>query len=317
VSKRSEEYVNELTRCPDGFRINCAHKAILGVLSECHSPVRKTIWPSIKYIAEHACVSLSTAKAKMKQLEQHLVIERVRPESQGRGQFTEYVFLEIDAPERLRQKMLTLGLGDGFDEEEKGVSITPLSEGPEEGERGQEGVNLDPQKGSGRGQEGVKTAIRNKEEPGTGNRFEPGMDSINSLGTISDLPEGLDASSYASAVMDQLGMVRDRRYFGAEHSVMVSAIEILAREEQLSPRAAALAIYERGHADALNGAVINRFWLQDKKFKQPQKSGVTSINSIPRDRAHPPRSWQTRMGTDERDSCWIQSRSLDAVLGRG
>lgn len=281
MSKRSEEYVNELTRCPDGWRINCAHKAILGVLSECHSPVRKTIWPSMEYIAEHACVSIDTAKRKMKELEDHLVIERVRPERQGRGQMTEYVFLEIDAPDLLRQKLHTLGLGDGFDEPGEGGQDAPLINDGEKPERGAEGVQTDPEKGCRRGAEGVQGARHYKEEPGTGNRFEPGM-TIDSLAAISDIPDGLDASSYASAVMDQLGMVRDRRFFGAEHSVMVSAIEICAREENLSHRDAALAIYERGHADQLNGATVNRFWLQDKKWKQPAKSGVTSITSIPR-----------------------------------
>jgi hypothetical protein len=271
LSKRSEEYVNELTRCPDGFRINCAHKAILGVLSECHSPVKKTIWPSMEYIAEHSCVPIATAKRKMQELEDHLVIERIRPDRQGRGQFNEYVFLEIDAPERLKEKLKAANLGDGFETAEelpvKGAHSEPLNGDASEGERGSEGA----QKGLRRGSEGAQNAIANKEEPGTGNR-EPGNVPQTSLDSDSRLPDGLGASSYAMAVMDSLAMVRDTRYPGREHSIVVNAIETLAREERLSHRDAAEAIVDRGKADRLNGSPINCFWFSDQKFLQPKKS---------------------------------------------
>jgi hypothetical protein len=271
VSKRSEEYVNELTRCPDGFRINCAHKAILGVLSECHSPVKKTIYPSMEYIAEHSCIPLATAKRKMQELEDHLVLERIRPVRQGRGQLTEYVFLEIDDPMRLQQKLKDLGLGDGYEtpesEPKKGAQGEPLSNASSEDERGSEGA----QKGLKRGSEGAQIGNRYKEEPGTGNR-EPGNVPQTSLDSDSRLPDGLGASSYAMAVMDSLAMVRDTRYPGREHSIVVNAIETLAREERLSHRDAAEAIVDRGKADRLNGSPINCFWFSDQKFLQPKKS---------------------------------------------
>jgi hypothetical protein len=269
LSKRSEEYVNELTRCPDGFRINCAHKAILGVLSECHSPVKKTIWPSMEYIAEHSCVPIATAKRKMQELEDHLVIERIRPDRQGRGQFNEYVFLEIDAPERLKEKLKAANLGDGFETAEelpvKGAHSEPLNGDASEGERGSEGA----QKGLRRGSEGAQNAIANKEEPGTGNR-EPGKEPPTAAG--GDLPEGLDASSYAAAVMDRMGWIYDPRFHGGEHAMMTRAIAVCAAEEKTSLRDAAQAIYERGKADMLNGITVNRFWLSDRKFLQPKKS---------------------------------------------
>lgn len=187
MSLRAVSYVLEMTHAPDGYQLNSTDGMVLTVLADCHHPERDTVWPSISTIREKSkCKSDTTVKETIRRLEEHLIIERIRPDNQGRGQSNSYIFLDLDAPTRLRWKMVAAGV---IDDEPKGGEIRPLSQGElitEEGrlkagleplQDGQKGAGrgrISAKKGAGRGSEGGKIDHRYKEEPRTGNRIESG-----------------------------------------------------------------------------------------------------------------------------------------------
>lgn len=112
MSFQASSYVLELTQSPDGYRLNSTDKSVLHVLANNHNPVKRKAYPGVAYIASRACCSERSARDVLTRMEEHLVIERVRPDSYGRGRVTDYIFLELDSPERLKEKLAARQNGD-------------------------------------------------------------------------------------------------------------------------------------------------------------------------------------------------------------
>lgn len=105
MSWQATAWVKELDACPDGARLSRGQKLLLFVLADYHNTLVKQAWPSVLTLASASLLSVSQAKRDLKYLEEHLVIERCRPQKYGRGYLTAYRFLEFDASELLAERL--------------------------------------------------------------------------------------------------------------------------------------------------------------------------------------------------------------------
>jgi len=153
MSAEATAYVLQLRSCPDGAELSCAHKCILFCLADHHNRSTRECMPSHDLLAAESLLSLDTVKRSMAYLERHAVLKRIRPSSQGRGQFTRWVFLSIDAPAELSHTLKQLA---------EGVQGAPLFTPPTQQQKGCNGHTK-------RGAEGMQRPHRNKEEPRTKN----------------------------------------------------------------------------------------------------------------------------------------------------
>jgi hypothetical protein len=179
MSVEAVAYVLELESCPDGAELSRGQKLLLFCLADHHSRHTRNAFPSVPLLAKESLSSLSSTKRDLNYLEKHCVIEQRKPEHQGRGKLSSYVFLFLDDQDRLRAKLAQLS---------KGVQGEPLFCPPK---RGPEGVQGEHERGS----KGVQGAPRNKEESGTKTFnhepcVQPGQISTD-CPTWKALPEGL------------------------------------------------------------------------------------------------------------------------------
>src|SRR5271157_2927305 len=149
MSAEATAYVTALRECPDGAELTCTQKCVLYCLADHHNRSTRRCDPSQRLMAEESLVSYDTVQRAVAYLDAHGVIERRKPTNQGRGKHCSYVFLALDAPDRLRAKLSQL---------EKGVHSAPLFS---QLERAAEG----PQPAPERAAEGPQRPQRNKEEP--------------------------------------------------------------------------------------------------------------------------------------------------------
>src|SRR5271157_689031 len=111
MSSEAAGYVTALTECPDGADLDCAQKAVLWCLADHHNRSTRVCEPGLPRIQRESRVKPSRLKGCLTYLETHCVIERIKPIKQGRGEFTRYVFLFLDAPDRLALKLEQLRKG--------------------------------------------------------------------------------------------------------------------------------------------------------------------------------------------------------------
>ncbi len=156
MSAEATAYVTALRKCPDGAELTCTQKCVLYCLADHHNRSTRRCYPSQRLIAEESLVSYDTVQRAVAYLDTHCVIERRKPANQGRGQKCSYVFLALDAPERLKSKLSQL---------EKGVHSASLFAYLERDAKG-------PQTAPERGAEGPQRPQRNKEEPRTKSNHE-------------------------------------------------------------------------------------------------------------------------------------------------
>lgn len=160
MSLAAMNYVMELREFPDGVPLDTTDKAVAFVLAHHHNPSTRVTYPNRDTIAAAACCSVPTVKRALRSFERHLFVRRIRPENQGRGQFTLYRFLALDEPELLARLLSGERVSD-----REGGQIDPLFS---VAERGSEGGHLDPKRGS----EGGHPRSRNKERTGTKTNYE-------------------------------------------------------------------------------------------------------------------------------------------------
>ena len=116
MSWHATAWVKDLQVCPDGTRLSRGQKLLLFVLADYHNTSLKQAWPSVLTLAAEAMLSASQTKRDLRYLEEHLVIERCRPKSHGKGHLNAYRFLALDAPDELSRLL------------EKGVTMNPFLE---------------------------------------------------------------------------------------------------------------------------------------------------------------------------------------------
>jgi hypothetical protein len=151
VSWEANNYVNQLTECPDGAELTRGQKCLLLVLSNFHNPEVRAAWPSVETLARLSLASVDTTRRDLAYLSDHCVIAQRKPERQGRGKLCSYSFLMIDDPERLKAQLQEVA---------KGLQNASLFCPPE---RVAEGSQTAPERVA----EGSHPAPRNKEETGT------------------------------------------------------------------------------------------------------------------------------------------------------
>jgi hypothetical protein len=144
MSWHATAWVKDLQQCPDGARLSRGQKLLLFVLADYHNTTVKQAWPSVHTIACESLLSMSQTRRDLLYLEEHFVIERCRPRVYGRGISTAYIFLALDAPERLEQRLQKGVHGEplfkGEPPEQKGVQSSP--------QNNSKGCHLGPEKGS-------------------------------------------------------------------------------------------------------------------------------------------------------------------------
>lgn len=91
MSHEASAYVKKLTR----DKVTRRQKLLLMVLADYHNTARQAAYPSLKLLAEESLMDVRECRRVLNELE-HL-IQRVP--GQGRGDFTEYRFLALDAKE--------------------------------------------------------------------------------------------------------------------------------------------------------------------------------------------------------------------------
>jgi len=184
MSWQAMEYVKKLKACEDGAELTPEQKCLLYTLADYHQGDSRAAWRKRDELAGEALISVATMKRYLVYLEEHCVIERRFPEKQGRGDFCRYVFLRLDDPERLRER-----LGD----KQKGLSGEPLF-------KAQKGLNSEPlscaegvQKGfkieGKRGSEGAQNRERNKEATTTESKHQPQPTAGVTKSALDSLPE--------------------------------------------------------------------------------------------------------------------------------
>ena len=146
LSFRALNYVTELRMCEDGAPLDARQKLLLMMLAHYHNSEVNASWPSVPRLAVESLCDEGTARRHLKYLEKHNVLMRLKPETQGRGQLTRYVFLAIDRPTELARLLNGKGVQDA----------TLFSAG----KRVAEGVQTEPERVA----EGVQNGIRYKEE---------------------------------------------------------------------------------------------------------------------------------------------------------
>jgi Helix-turn-helix domain len=128
LSHEASAYVKKLMR----DQVTRRQKLLLMVLADYHNPARQAAYPSLKLLAEESLMDVRECRRVLNELA-HL-IERVP--GQGRGDFTEYRFLELD---------------------KKGGHIAPFNPGGKGGQKeGQKGGQKEGQ---------TANAIRKEPEP--------------------------------------------------------------------------------------------------------------------------------------------------------
>lgn len=157
MSAEATAYVTALRECPDGAELTCTQKCVLYCLADHHNRSTRRCYPGRDLLVAESLTSKDTVQRAVDYLERHLVIECQYPSNQGRGKCCGYVFLFLDAPRRLAQKLKQV---------EKGEHSAPLFCPPERGAEGEHPA-------AERGAEGEQTAHRNKEEPRTNYNQEP------------------------------------------------------------------------------------------------------------------------------------------------
>jgi hypothetical protein len=114
VSIRAVSYVRDLKACEDGAELLAAQKLMLMVLADSHSIETLDAFPGIPRLAEDSLIHVSTAQRYLAYLEKHCTLAILKPERQGAGQFTRFVFLGLDFPEELARRREQVVKGSQF-----------------------------------------------------------------------------------------------------------------------------------------------------------------------------------------------------------
>jgi hypothetical protein len=121
MSHRATLYVKDLRLCPNGETISQLEKLVAYALADYHQDkLNARTFPSVASLAAESMMDERACRRHLANLERKGVIERVRPETQGRGSLTFYLFCELDRIE-------------------KGGQCVPLLLNRKEGKRGTEG----------------------------------------------------------------------------------------------------------------------------------------------------------------------------------
>jgi hypothetical protein len=92
-------YAKSLTSAPNGERLNQREKLLLMILADSHNTDRGCAWPSVATLAHECLMDERLTRRTIASLESKMILERVHPENQGRGNITEYRFLGLEEKE--------------------------------------------------------------------------------------------------------------------------------------------------------------------------------------------------------------------------
>jgi hypothetical protein len=97
MSWQATAHIKELMRCPDGAPMSRGQKLLALILADYHNTHYKAAFPSVLTLAKEAFASHAQTKRDLAYLEEHGVIQKVRPEKMGRGWVCAYQFPLLDS----------------------------------------------------------------------------------------------------------------------------------------------------------------------------------------------------------------------------
>jgi hypothetical protein len=105
LSVQAVAYARALMECEDGAPLSAGQKLLLICLADYHNGETKDAFPGLPLLAKESLVTVRQAQRYLKYLEEHCVTMAHRPERQGAGKKTKYVFLALDAPRELARRL--------------------------------------------------------------------------------------------------------------------------------------------------------------------------------------------------------------------
>lgn len=96
MSHEASAYVKKLVHSPSGQKITQREKLLLAMLADYHNTARRAAWPSVATLAEECLMDERATRRTLADLQEKGVIQRIFPDDQGRGHYTEYVFCDLE-----------------------------------------------------------------------------------------------------------------------------------------------------------------------------------------------------------------------------
>jgi len=183
MSWQAMDYVKKLKACEDGAQLTAEQKCLLYTLADYHQGDSRAAWRKREELAREALISIKTMRRYLDYLEEHCIIETRYPEKQGRGDFCRYVFLRLDDPDRLRERLAAKEAGievEPLFATQKGVTsdALPASEGCQKGVKNEaERVSEGCQKRA-RNKEATETESKQKQQHHTAGYKKCALDSL-------------------------------------------------------------------------------------------------------------------------------------------